>query len=45
MKKLSAIRIGHAVADPERKIRIPPRGLVGRHKSFRKEEHAAQRTG
>lgn len=32
-----ASRIGYAVADPEKKVRIPPRGLVGRHKKFRKE--------
>jgi phosphoribosylformylglycinamidine cyclo-ligase len=27
--------IGHAVADSDKKVRIPQRGLVGRHKSFR----------
>ena len=29
--------IGHAVADPEKTVRIPQRGLVGRHKSFKSE--------
>ncbi len=29
--------IGHAVADPEKKVRIPQRGLVGQHKKFWKE--------
>jgi phosphoribosylformylglycinamidine cyclo-ligase len=29
-------RIGTAVADPEKKVRIFERGLVGRHKTFRK---------
>jgi phosphoribosylformylglycinamidine cyclo-ligase len=33
----TAARIGYAVADAEKKVRIPPRGLVGRHKKFRKE--------
>ena len=33
----SAQVIGHAVADPEKKVRIPQRGLVGRHKKFRSE--------
>jgi phosphoribosylformylglycinamidine cyclo-ligase len=27
--------IGHAVADPDKNVRIPERKLVGRHKSFR----------
>ncbi len=27
--------IGHAVADSDKKVRIPQRSLVGRHKSFR----------
>jgi len=29
--------IGHAVADAEKTVRIPQRGLVGRHKAFRSE--------
>jgi phosphoribosylformylglycinamidine cyclo-ligase len=40
-----ARRIGYAVADPERKVRIPERGLVGRHKTFRPEGGAARRAG
>ena len=31
----TAQRIGHAVVDPEKKVRIPERNLVGQHKSFR----------
>jgi phosphoribosylformylglycinamidine cyclo-ligase len=30
-----AQRIGYAVADPEKKVRIAQRNLVGQHKSFR----------
>jgi phosphoribosylformylglycinamidine cyclo-ligase len=30
-----AEKIGHAVADSDKKVRIPQRSLVGRHKSFR----------
>jgi hypothetical protein len=30
-----AQKIGHAVADSEKKVRIPQRSLIGRHKSFR----------
>jgi len=37
--------IGHTVADPEKKVRIPGRNLVGRHKKFRQEESAARRAG
>jgi phosphoribosylformylglycinamidine cyclo-ligase len=37
--------IGHTVADPEKKVRIPRRNLVGRHKKFRKEESASRRVG
>jgi phosphoribosylformylglycinamidine cyclo-ligase len=40
-----AQRIGHAVADPEKIVRIPERGLVGRHKQFWKEDRAARRAG
>jgi phosphoribosylformylglycinamidine cyclo-ligase len=40
-----AQRIGHAVADPEKLVRIPERGLVGRHKQFWKEDRAARRAG
>jgi phosphoribosylformylglycinamidine cyclo-ligase len=31
----TAQRIGHAVADPEKRVRIRERNLVGQHKSFR----------
>ena len=37
--------IGHTVADPEKKVRIASRNLVGRGKKFRKEDRAATRTG
>jgi phosphoribosylformylglycinamidine cyclo-ligase len=37
--------IGQAVADPEKKVRIPERGLVGRHKSFRIDERGARKAG
>jgi phosphoribosylformylglycinamidine cyclo-ligase len=37
--------IGHAVADPEKHVRIPERKLVGRHKSFRSDERAARKAG
>lgn len=40
-----ARRIGYAVADPEQKVRIPERGLVGRHKTFRPEGRTARRAG
>jgi phosphoribosylformylglycinamidine cyclo-ligase len=36
----SAQRIGHAVADAAKSVRIPARGLVGRHKRFRREDRA-----
>jgi phosphoribosylformylglycinamidine cyclo-ligase len=37
--------IGHTVSDPEKKVRIPGRNLVGRHKKFWKEDRAARRAG
>jgi phosphoribosylformylglycinamidine cyclo-ligase len=37
--------IGRTVADPQKKVRIPPRNLVGRHKKFRKDESATRRAG
>lgn len=40
-----AQRIGYAVADPEQHVRIHERKLVGRHKSFRREERASRRAG
>ncbi len=39
----SAQRIGHAVADAAKSVRIPGRGLLGRHKRFSKEDRAAGR--
>lgn len=39
-----AQRIGHAVDDPERRVRIPQRQLVGRHKTFTATE-TARRAG
>jgi phosphoribosylformylglycinamidine cyclo-ligase len=38
-----AQRIGFTVADPKKKVRILERNLVGRHKTFWKEETAVQR--
>ncbi len=40
-----AQRIGYAVADPEKIVRIPERNLAGRHKRFWKEDRAARRVG
>jgi phosphoribosylformylglycinamidine cyclo-ligase len=40
-----AQRIGFAVKDPEKRIRIPARGLVGAGKKFQKEGGAVRRTG
>jgi phosphoribosylformylglycinamidine cyclo-ligase len=37
----TAQRIGHAVADPEKRVLIPSRGLVGQHKQFRKDDRRA----
>ena len=37
--------IGHAVADPEKTMRIPPRGLLGQHKRFWNDGRAARRAG
>ena len=33
----TAQRIGHAVSDRAKRVRLPGRGLVGRHKRFRRE--------
>jgi phosphoribosylaminoimidazole (AIR) synthetase len=38
-----AQQIGRAVADPDQKVRIIQRKLVGRHKTFRNEEGAARK--
>jgi phosphoribosylaminoimidazole (AIR) synthetase len=35
-----AQRIGYAVADPEKKVRVAERALIGRHKAFAKEARA-----
>lgn len=40
-----AQRIGHAVADPKKTVRIPQRNLVGTHKTFCIEERAARKVG
>src|SRR3984893_6564771 len=37
--------IGHTVPDPEKKVRISARNLVGRHKKFWQEDRAARRGG
>jgi phosphoribosylformylglycinamidine cyclo-ligase len=36
--QVDAFRIGYAVADKERKVRITPKGLVGQGSAFRKQE-------
>jgi phosphoribosylformylglycinamidine cyclo-ligase len=42
----SAQVIGHAVADGEKSVRIPARGLIGRHKRFwRDDDGSARRAG
>ncbi len=40
-----AQRIGHAVADQEKRVRIPQRNLVGRHKTFIVDERVSRRVG
>jgi phosphoribosylformylglycinamidine cyclo-ligase len=40
-----AQRIGHATADPDKVMRIPQRGLAGRHKRFWREDRATRRAG
>ncbi len=40
-----AQRIGHAVADKDKTVRIPQRKLVGRHKTFSAENEAARKAG
>jgi phosphoribosylaminoimidazole (AIR) synthetase len=37
--------IGHAVADPEKKVRVLERNLVGQGKKFAKERRPARKTG
>jgi phosphoribosylformylglycinamidine cyclo-ligase len=38
-----AQRIGHAVADREKTVRVPQRNLVGRHKTFSLEKRTARK--
>ena len=40
-----AQRIGYAVADPEKIVRIPARNLAGQHKRFWREDQPARRVG
>jgi phosphoribosylformylglycinamidine cyclo-ligase len=40
-----AQRIGYAVSDPNRNIRIRERNLVGNHKTFRNEDRSARKFG
>ena len=39
----TAQRIGHAVADPEKIVRIPQRNLAGKHKKFWRNDRPARR--
>jgi phosphoribosylformylglycinamidine cyclo-ligase len=41
----TAQRIGHAVADPDKRVRIPERKLIGQHKSFRSEGQTVRKVG
>jgi phosphoribosylformylglycinamidine cyclo-ligase len=40
-----AQRIGYAVADPEKEVRILERNLVGKHKTFRNQPYRARKAG
>jgi phosphoribosylformylglycinamidine cyclo-ligase len=40
-----AQRIGHAVADTDKTVRIPQRNLVGRHKTFSSAQETARKAG
>jgi phosphoribosylformylglycinamidine cyclo-ligase len=40
-----AQRIGYAVSDPERHVRIHERKLIGHHKTFRPEDRSARKAG
>jgi phosphoribosylformylglycinamidine cyclo-ligase len=40
-----AQRIGHAVADRDKIVRIPERNLAGQHKKFRRADRATRRAG
>lgn len=35
--------IGHAVSDPEKRVHVPEKALVGRHKTFWKDDQAARK--
>jgi phosphoribosylaminoimidazole (AIR) synthetase len=35
-KGLEGLRLGYAVADPDRKVHLVPRGLVGQGRHFRR---------
>jgi hydrogenase maturation factor len=39
-----AQRIGHAVRDPDKRVFVRERNLVGRHKSFRKTDDRGRTT-
>jgi hypothetical protein len=41
----TAQRIGHAVPDPERRVWIRERKLIGQHKTFREDVQSARKTG
>jgi phosphoribosylformylglycinamidine cyclo-ligase len=41
----TAQRIGYAVADPNKVVRLPQRNIAGQHKKFWKEDQAARRVG
>jgi phosphoribosylformylglycinamidine cyclo-ligase len=40
-----AQRIGHAIADQEKTVRVPQRNLVGKHKTFSPEKQGARKVG
>jgi hypothetical protein len=40
-----AQRIGYAVPDPDRHVRIHERKLIGKHKTFRPEHRSARKVG
>jgi phosphoribosylformylglycinamidine cyclo-ligase len=40
-----AQRIGHAVADADKVVRIPERNLIGKHKTFRSESRQVRKVG
>jgi phosphoribosylaminoimidazole (AIR) synthetase len=40
-----AQRIGYAVSDPKRHVRIHERKLIGYHKAFRSEDRSVRKAG